>query len=240
MKKVGIALIVFIAVVAGALYWLRNNLDNLVRDAIVKYGSEMTQAKVSVGSVKIDAVNGEGIISDFEIGNPQGFKTPYAFKVKEFTVAIDPTTLTGNVITIKKIAIIAPDVIYEKGDSMTNFDAIQKNIADYLGPSEQSSSEGKKLIVDEFKLRNAKAQAAAAFMDGKTVDVDLPDLTMRNIGKKEGGITPGELGQRIAGAMKKQLTGAISFDKLGKAAQQAGEAIGEAAGSAADKIKSLF
>lgn len=70
MKKVGIALVVFIAVVAGALYWLRNNLDSLVRDAIAKYGSEMTQAKVSVGSVKIDAVNGEGIISDFEIGNP--------------------------------------------------------------------------------------------------------------------------------------------------------------------------
>ncbi len=241
MKKVGIALIVIIAVIAGALYWLRNNLDGLVRDAIAKYGSEMTQAKVSVGSVKIDAVNGEGIISDFEIGNPQGFKTPYAFKVKEFTVAIDPTTLTGNVITVKKIAIVAPDVIYEKGDSMTNFDAIQKNIADYLGPSEQATSEeGKKLIVEEFKLRDAKAQAAAAFMDGKTVDVDLPDLTMRNIGKKEGGITPGELGQRIAGAMKKQLAGAISFDKLGKAAQQAGEAIGEAASGATEKIKNLF
>ena len=240
MKKVGIALLVIIAVIAGALYWLRNNLDGLVRDAIAQYGSEMTQAKVSVGSVKIDAVNGEGIISDFEIGNPQGFKTPYAFKVKEFTVAIDPATLTGNVITVKKIAIVAPDVIYEKGDNMTNFDAIQKNIADYLGPSEQTSSEGKKLIVEEFKLRDAKAQAAAAFMDGKTVDVDLPDLTMRNIGKKEGGITPGELGQRIAGAMKKQLSGAISFDKLGKAAQQAGEAIGGAASDAADKIKNLF
>lgn len=240
MKKVGIALIVIIAVIAGALYWLRSNLDGLVRDAIVKYGSEMTQAKVSVGSVKIDAVNGEGIISDFEIGNPQGFKTPYAFKVKEFTVAIDPTTLTGNVITVKKIAIVAPDVIYEKGDSMTNFDAIQKNIADYLGPSQQASSEGRKLIVEEFKLRDAKAQAAAAFMDGKTVDVDLPDLTMRNIGKKEGGISPGELGQRIAGAMKKQLAGAISFDKLGKAAQQAGEAIGGAANDAAEKIKNLF
>ncbi len=240
MKKVGIALIVMIAVIVGAIYWLRNNLDSLVRDAIVKYGSEMTQAKVSVGSVKIDAVNGEGIISDFEIGNPQGFKTPYAFKVKEFTVAIDSSTLTGNVITVKKIAIVAPDVIYEKGDSMTNFDAIQKNIADYLGPSEQASSEGKKLIVEEFKLRDAKAQAAAAFMDGKTVDVDLPDLTMRNIGKKEGGISPGELGQRIAVAMKKQLAGAISFDKLGKAAQQAGEAIGGAANDAAEKIKNLF
>ncbi len=240
MKKIGIALFIFIAIVAGALFWLRNNLDGLVRDAIAKYGSEMTQAKVSVGSVKIDAVNGEGVISDFVVGNPNGFNTPYALRVKEFTVALDPASITGDVITVKKIAIIAPEVIYEKGDSKTNFDVIQKNIADYVGPSDNASSQGKKLIVEEFKMRDSKAQAAAPFMNGETVAVDLPPLTMRNIGKAEGGITPGELGQRIAGAMKKQLTKAVSFDKLGKAAQQAGETIGKAAGGAADKIKSLF
>jgi len=72
------------------------------------------------------------------------------------------------------------------------------------------------------------------------VTVALPNLTKRNIGKAEGGITPGELGQRIAGAIEKQLLTAVSFDKLGKAAQQAGDAIGGAAGGAMDGIKSLF
>jgi hypothetical protein len=123
---------------------------------------------------------------------------------------------------------------------MTNFDAIQKNIADYIGPSDSEPSPGKKLIVVEFKMRNSTAQATAAFMDGETVTVALPHLTKRNIGKAEGGITPGELGQRIAGAMEKQLLKAVSFDQLGKAAQQAGNAIGDAAGGAADQLKSLF
>ena len=240
MKKIGITLFILIAIIAGALLWLRNNLDGLVRDAIVEYGSEMTQAKVSVGSVKIDAVNGECIISNFVVGNPKGFKTPYAFKVNEFTVALDPASIANDVVKVRKIAIIAPEVIYEKGEYMTNFDAIQKNIENYIGPSGSEPSQGKKLIVEEFKMRDSKAQATAAFMDGETVAVTLPHLTKRNIGKAEGGITPGELGQRIAGAMEKQLLKAVSFDKLGKAAQQAGEAIGDAAGGTAHQLKSLF
>jgi len=240
MKKIGLVLFILIAIIAGALFWLRSNLDGLVRDAIVEYGSEMTQARVSVGSVKIDAVNGECIITDFVVGNPKGFTTPYAFKVNEFTLALDPASITDDVIIVRKIAIIAPEVIYEKGDRMTNFDAIQKNIETYLGPADSEPSPGKKLIVEEFKMRDSKAQASAAFMDGKTVTVALPNLTKRNIGKAEGGITPGELGQRIAGAIEKQLLTAVSFDKLGKAAQQAGDAIGGAAGGAMDGIKSLF
>lgn len=240
MKKIVIGLFILIAIIGGALLWLRDNLDGLVRDAIVEYGSEMTQAKVSVGNVKLDAVNGECIISDFVVGNPKGFKTPYAFKVHEFTLALDPASIADDVITVRKIAIIAPEVIYEKGTRMTNFDAIQKNIADYIGPADSEPTPGKKLIVEEFKMRDSTAQATAAFMDGETVIVALPHLTKRNIGKSEGGITPGELGQRIAAAMEKQLLKAVSFDQLGKAAQQAEKTIGGVANGAADQLKSLF
>ncbi|MFZ3087802.1 MAG: hypothetical protein WA123_07030 [Methylotenera sp.] len=236
IKKIGIVFLVLLAIIAGALFWLRSNLDGLVRSAMVKYGSEMTQAKVSVGNAKINAVDGEGVISNFIIGNTNGFKTPYAFKVQEFSVVIDPASLTSDVILIKKITIIAPDIIYEKGKVVTNFDAIQKNIADYLGPSDDTASGGKKLIVDKLVIRKARAQAAAAFMEGEMVAFDLPDLTMRNLGKAKGGITPGELGQAVASALKKQLIGAISFDKLGNAAKAAAGT----AGGAVDKIKNLF
>jgi hypothetical protein len=239
IKKLGIAVLVLIATFAGALFWLHGNLDGLLRDAISKYGSEMTQAKVSVGGVKINATNGEGIISDLSIQNPKGFKTPYAFKVKEFLVVIEPTTLTDNVVLVKKISIVAPDVIYEKGDSTTNFDALQKNITAYLGPSDEKPS-SKKLIVEELTIRNIKAQAAASFMGGKTIAVTLPDVVLHNIGKAKGGISPGELGQVIAGSLKKQLSSSINFNKLSKTI---GESTGVAVKSAKDavgKVLSIF
>ena len=116
-------------------------------------------------------------------------------------------------VVIRKIAVIAPDVIYEKGERQTNFDALQAQIAKAVGLS-ASAGPGKKLIVQELVVRNARAQASAAFMGPKTVSVALPDLLLRDLGKAEGGLTPAQLGQRIAGAMEKRLTAAVSFDKL--------------------------
>lgn len=239
MKKLGITLLVLTAIFFGALFWLHGNLDGLLADAIAKYGSDMTQAKVSVGGVQLNATNGEGVIRDLTIKNPKGFKTVHAFNVKEFSVVIDPASLAGDVVLVKRVAIIAPDVIYEKGDTMTNFDAIQKNIADYLGPSNGTAS-GKKLIVEELTIRNIKAQASAPFLDGNTVTVAVPDLTLHKLGKTKGGLTPGELGQVVSAALKKQLAGAISFNTLGQAIGSTAGVAEKSAKDAVGKAMSLF
>lgn len=226
MKKLGAALLLVVIAAAGTLFWLRGNLDGLVKSAIEKYGSAMTQAAVKVDAVEIKAADGRGVIRGLSIGNPAGFKTPYAIKVAEIEVAIDVRSLTGGVVTISRIAIAAPDVIYEKSGATTNFDAIQKNIADYIGPSQHQEG-GKKLIVTEFTLRGAKAHASAEFMQGKMVSVALPDIALHDIGKSKGGVTPGELGQEIAAAIKQRLAGAISFDRLSKSVTQGVESAGQ-------------
>ena len=232
MKKIAAVLLVLVAVIGGALFWLSGNIDGLIKDAIENYGGAMTQAKLSVGSVKIAPADGKGTISNLAIGNPAGFKTSHALKVARIDIDVDIASVTRDVIVIRNIAVVAPDVIYEKGDAMTNFDAIQKNIATYLGPAD-GKKDGKKLIVEQLTIRDAKAQASAAFMNGKTVSVPLPDITLKNIGRAKGGITPGELGQEVAGALKARLTGAVSFDRLMKSA-------GEALGKAGSAIKGLF
>jgi hypothetical protein len=232
MKKLVAILLIFAALIGGAMFWFSSNIDALVKVAMEDYGSTMTQAKVGVGAVKIAPADGKGTISNLLIGNPAGFKTAHAIKVGKIEVDIDIASVAGDVILIRRIAIIAPEVIYEKGDAMTNFDAIQKNIASYLGPAD-SKKGGKKLIVEELTIREARAQASAAFMNGKTVNVPLPDITLKNLGKAKGGISPGELGQEITGALKAKLTGAVSFDRLMKSS-------GEALDKAGSAVKGLF
>ena len=238
MKKVLLGLLVIISAgVGGAWWWLQGNLDGLIKDAIVHYGSEMTGAKVRVGTMELRTKDGQAFIRKLHIGNPSGFKTAHALEVDEVEVAIDLASLTGRVVRIRKIAIKAPDVIYEKGSEMTNFDAIQKNIATYLGQQDKQvkkeDAAGKKLIVDALSVSNAKAHASAAFMDGKTVSLPLPDILLRDLGKSKGGLAPGELGQAVAQALRQQLAIAFSFDRLSKP-------LGDAAGKAANAIKGLF
>ena len=110
MKKAGIALALLILLLGGALFWLHHNLNHLVKNAIETYGSQMTEAKVTVSSVAITTTTGTGIIRGLVVGNPKGFKTPYALKVGQVEVEIDLSTLTHPAILIKKIMIDAPDV----------------------------------------------------------------------------------------------------------------------------------
>lgn len=231
-KTLAIAGLLLMIVAVAIALWLRGNLDGLVKDAIQSQGSAMTQATVSVGQVEISPGDGKGVIRGLVVGNPAGFKTPHALKVGEIEIVIDIASVARDVVLIRRIAIAAPDVIYEKGDAMTNFDAIQKNIAAHLGPAGDKQG-GKKLIVEELTIRNIKAQASAGFMQGKTVSVPLPDIVMHDVGKARGGLTPAELGAEIARALKSRLTGAVSFDKLAKSA-------GEALDKAGTAIKGLF
>jgi hypothetical protein len=231
-KPLALFALAALAAVVVIIFWMRGNLDGLVRTAIVSYGSAMTQTTVAVDAVNITPTNGRGVISGLIVGNPAGFKTPHLMKVGKIEIEIDIASMTKDVVIIRRIAVVAPDIIYEKGDALTNIDALQKNIGTYLGPS-NTTKPGAKLIVDELTIRNARAQASAAFMNGKTIEVALPDITMKDIGRAKGGITAGELGQEITNAIKARLTGAVSFDRLMKST-------GEALGKAGAAVKDLF
>nr|WP_315494649.1 hypothetical protein [uncultured Rhodoferax sp.] len=233
MKKSLLALAaLFVLLVAGGAFWLLGNLDGLVQSAIRKYGSSMTGATVQVAAVKLKAADGHGMLKGLVVGNPSGFKTPYAVKADTIELEVDVASLTKEVVLVKKVAVIAPEVIYEKGDAMTNFDAIQKNIAQYLGPS-TSSGPGKKLIVQEFVIRGAKAQVSASFLNGQTVTVALPDIALRDLGKAKGGLTPGELGLEITNAVEKRLLSSVNMGALAKS-------VGGALDKAGNAIKDFF
>ncbi len=233
MKKTLLAVAaLLVLLLAGGAFWLMGNLDGLVQSAIGKYSSAMTGATVKVSAVKLKATDGQGMLKGLVVGNPAGFKTPYAVKADTIELAVDVASLTKDVVLVKRIAVIAPEVTYEKGDTITNFDAIQKNIAQYLGPS-TSSGPGKKLIVQEFVIRGAKAQVSASFLNGQTVTVALPDITLRDLGKAKGGLTPGELGLEIANAVEKRLLSSVNMGALAKS-------VGGALDKAGTAIKDFF
>ncbi len=229
MKKVIYLLLLLLVLALGvAVYWLRDNLDGLVAQAIREHGSAMTQSSVKVERVQIDSGNGRGVLQGLFIGNPAGFKTGHALKAEVVELELDLSTLANDVVVVRKIAVLAPDVVYEKGASGTNFEALQKNIARYLGPQDPAKPP-RKFIVEDFSIRNARAQASAAFMNGQTVAVPLPDLHLRQMGRAQGGATAAELAQQVTAALKAQLSGAVQFDKLmqsaGSALDKAGQAI---------------
>ena len=230
-RRLVVAAVVLVLAGAGGLLWLRANLDSVVQRAIVHYGGQMTQASVVVDKVRIRGADGVGAIEGLQLGNPRGFTAPYAFKVNEVEVTLDVRTLLDDVVVIRRILIDSPDVIYEQAGNTTNFDALQRNIAKALNSGEAatapSGKPARKLIVEELVIRQANAQAAAPFLVNQRVNVRLPDIVLKNVGRKEGGVTPARLGQIVATALSQRLAAQISFDRLARALGDGGKSLGD-------------
>lgn len=215
MRKLVPTMLVVTALIGGTVFLRPGNISPLIDTSIAHRGSAMAKARVSVDTVTIADSTGRGTISHLLIGNPVGFKTAYAVKADRVDLEIDLASLTKDVIVIRFLVIDGPDVIYQQGDSTTNFDAILGNIVSYLGSVERGmGTHGKRLIVEELTICNARAQASAAFMNNRNVSVALPDISLKNLGSARGGLTPGELGQEVIRALNSKLNTAASFDRL--------------------------
>lgn len=231
MKK-ALAIVAVLAAVAIAAYFvLQNPLGRLVKLAIEEFVPEMTQAAVRISKVEI-STDGRGALVGLVLGNPKGFKSDYALKAGVIDIALEPASLARDVVVIHKVLIDAPRIGYEKAGGITNFDAIQRNIEKYLGAKRDkggkaSEDGGKKMIIGSLVIRNAKVNY------NDTLELTLPDIELRNVGKKTGGATSAQVVKAIITELNIKLT--LALAKAAVIGSVGGVAIG--AGAA---VKSLL
>ncbi|MCZ6623383.1 MAG: hypothetical protein O7B35_03965 [Deltaproteobacteria bacterium] len=251
---IGGGLIVLIIVV---VFFLFSKLDSLIIAAVEKYGSEITQTKVQLNEVDISLTSGEGALRGLTMGNPKGFKTDSAFRLGEISIKLDVSTVTQNPVVIKEIVISAPQVTYELGPKGSNIDAIKRNVDAYMGKmrnktrdkstSKGSDKEGRNLVIEHLYIRDGKVDISSTVLQGKTLSAPLPDIHLTDIGKKKGGATPGEVAEKVLGALRQAVGKAVASVGPGKLLGTAKEgvaaakgAIEESAKGAADSLKKLF
>jgi len=140
LKKILIAVVVLVAIAAGAIYLLYSNLGPILKAAIEKYGSAATQSQVKVDSVTLSASSGQGTITGLVVDNPKGFSTPHAMELGSITLAINTSTLTRNPVEVSAVTIVAPHVTYEQGDGGGNLQKLQQNVTQYAGGSASAKS----------------------------------------------------------------------------------------------------
>lgn len=243
MKKLllGIALLVLIGI-AGGVWWLYSSLDSQVAAAIRTYGPEITGVPVSLSSVKIGLADGSAALRGLVVGNPAGFKTEHALSLGEISMKLDIGSLTKDVILIKEISIIKPDVTYEFAAGGSNLAAIQRNIdryvADHLGGTSTSkgTEPGKKLIIEHVYIKSGTTTVSANILNGEAVSVPLPDLHLKDIGKQSNGATAGEAAKQVLGTLTQGVTKSMGSLNLGTVA----DSLKKGTEAATDTIKSLF
>ena len=147
-------------------------------------------------------------------------------------------------------------ITYELGSGGSNIDAIQKNIENYLGASGDSGStqeatskaedegEGTKLVIESLIIRSSKIKVSATLPKGKTLDAPLPDIHLTDIGKDDGGASPGDVVEEVIASLKESVgagVAGLNLDALlggvGGAAKTATEGLKSGAEGAAGAVQ---
>ena len=228
MKKVFIALLILLALAGGALYWAYERLDLIVKLTLERYGPDVTGVTIRVGDVEISPQNGRGSLKSVEIGNPHGFTASHALRLGEVRLVIDPATIRAPVVHIREIAIDSPAIVYERGVKNTNLDVIQKNIESYVARSNTAAESSgvelpvvgrhHKFIFDRISIRRGKVTMTNPALRGQGVTFDLPDIEIRDLGKREGGLTPSQAANVVASTLTSKIAQKVltNFDLLRK------------------------
>jgi hypothetical protein len=209
---------IIVIIVAGVFY-LYSSLGSLIKMAVEKYGSEITQAKVRLNEAEVSATSGTGALRGLYVGNPEGFKTASAFKLGEISLTLDVGSITSDPVIIKEIVVSAPEVTYELGPQGSNIDAIKRNVDGYLKaagtqkePEKTAKSEkepGRKVVIENLYIRNGRVTIGSTISD-KTMTAPLADIHLSNIGKQKGGATPGEVADKIITALGQSANSAVA------------------------------
>mgnify|MGYP001824854404 FL=1 len=189
-------------------------------------------------------------------------------KVGSIYVDVDEGSITKDTIIINKVEVAGPEITYEKRGKSDNFKSILNNVQKNVPKGETAKKEpaeegpGKKLIINDFIITSGKVNLAMEIPGGvlgdQEIKADLPDIHLKDIGKKKGGASAAEVAKEIFAALYgkiqspavmgalsdqlKKLSG-VGMDEIGKAAKGAAgiaEDAGKEAEGVADKVKGLF
>jgi hypothetical protein len=247
-KKIGIALLILIALVGGAFYYVYSNAGSLIKSAIETYGSEATKTAVRVSSVSLSlsAEKGAVTVKDLSVANPEGYSANDALKLGSVSVSIDPKSVAGTgPIVIREISIDHPAVSYEHNLTSGNLDVLRKNVASYSGQAASGGGSGtsagpaqqsRKIIIDDLYVRDGTVTVSDPVLKEARLNAALPLIHLSNIGKAKGGATQAEVVQLVLGVI---MNSAIQVG-AGTLTQNLGTAGGALGKTAPGALKGLF
>ncbi len=238
MKKIllfgvgGILLLLVIGLVVFSLY-----LDAMVKAGIEAAGPKITGTTVTVKSVQLSLLTGEGRVKGLIIGNPKEYQTPSAFHLGDARVKVNVRSALTDKLIIEEIVVDAPEVTYETAVMGSNIARIQENIGAFFKtitgrgsaaqPAPDAGAHQKKVQINHFIVRNGRVNASAVGLRGQSLTVPLPDIHLKDIGKESQGATVQQAVAEMIAALNKATLQAIAGS--GKFLEKGAEAVGEAA-----------
>ena len=224
-------------------------LDDIVKKGVETVGPQIAKVPITLNAVHLGLLTGSAKVKGLVVGNPDGYKTPYAISVGLAEVGVNPASILSDKIVIRSIHVEAPEISFEGnplgknnlGDIMDSLNAMAKAGGP---PATSTATKGaakpaQKIEVDDFLITGAQVHVAITGLGSKEMTLPLPDIHLTNLGRGGDGLTPTDLTRAVMSAITAATIKAVASaaTDLGKGMGNLGKEAGKAMGEDANKIK---
>lgn len=198
---VGVAVLLVASLVVAALF-----LGSIIKKGVETVGPTLTKTEVKLDSANVGILSGSGSLKGFVLGNPQGYKTPFAIKVGTVDLGVQPRSVFSDKVRITQLRIKAPEIMIEGDPQRNNLTKILDNVqAATAGsgteqknkPAGEAKGASRKLQVDDFLISGGQIHVSTILTGGQPVTLPLPDIHFTDLGQGPEGITAAELTKKV-------------------------------------------
>jgi uncharacterized protein involved in outer membrane biogenesis len=180
-------------------WYLAENLDRIVKEAIEEAGTEQLGTNISLEAVKVSIPAAKASISGLRIANVEGFSQQPLLLLGNIEVDIDIASLNDDVLVIEEITIRDPEVNFElNSKGVSNLDVLGEKISKTGTGSKGGDS--KLLIIDRLDFKGGSIRATAAQKPDLELVFDFPVVYMTDLGRP-GGVTGDEIASQVTAVL---------------------------------------
>ena len=207
-KKILLTIGILVAIPVLLLVGVAIFINPIVRVGVEKGGTAALKVPVRLDRAAI-RWSGHATLGGFQIGNPPGFTEPRSVAFDRVDVAVGPADVFKNVIHIREVTVVKPDLTLEFSGTKNNLSALTDNLSGGKKTPEAKpapQAPGKKFLIDKLRVQEGTVRFKSDVLPGGAKSVTLPSLELENVGSAEGGAT---LGQILGTVLEALASGAL-------------------------------
>lgn len=194
---------------------LRLWLGALIVKTVNAMGPVALGVPVSIESASVNIFSGKALLRGIEIGNPEGFDTPYLFRLDSILVDLDLSDCFHGTTHIRDIVVSGPHVWYHRKfteSNLSSFLAILKEkypSSPEKEPREKPETAEKKsarpMVIDHLLVE----KGTIGLKIGVQAEIPLLEIELKDIGR-DGAMMPAQVGVLLAESIGKGIVSAVS------------------------------
>jgi hypothetical protein len=250
-RKLSIAVLVVAVLLMSAGLGTLLFMNSIIKKGVETAGPKIAKVEMKLDSASISLLSGRGTLRGLVVGNPAGYKAPYAIKVRQASVALKPSSVFADKVVVQSVNLLAPEITFEGSLKGNNLGRILENIRQFTATERSARAKlkqgaGKRIQIDDLAVTGGRINLSVTWLGGKALSVPLPDIHLTELGKGADGVSAGELVEKLFGSVFDNTVKAVTepLGRLGKeataAAKTLGETTAEGAGQASKSIGDLL